>query len=98
MKRQYFHKQKTRDMNSLYLNIQIPINGIKNDENHITKIIKHGINGQIAYRMSVLSDLLPLAITLAEMKVCDIINLTNPGTINSTEIIDLYKLSNILNI
>ena len=77
--------------NTLYLNMEIPINGIQDPDNHITKIIRGGIAYTGKLSISVLPELLPLSVTLAEMKVCGIINLVNPSSVSYAEILDLYK-------
>tara|TARA_B110000046_G_C12963504_1_gene385604 strand:- start:71 stop:754 length:684 start_codon:yes stop_codon:yes gene_type:complete len=77
--------------NVLYLNMRIPINGIQDTNNPITKIIKQGVAYIAHLSISVLPELLPLSVTLAEMKVCGIINMVNPDTISHAEILDLYK-------
>jgi hypothetical protein len=88
----HFSKLKTiPPPNVLYLNMGIPINGIQDVENPITKIIKQHMALTDRVTVSVLPDLLPLSITLAEMNVCGIINLTNPDTVSHAEILDLYK-------
>ena len=40
--------------------------------------------------MSVLPDLLPLALSLIKKNITGTINLTNPGTISHNEILELY--------
>jgi len=77
--------------NILHLNIGIPINGIRDPDNHMTKIIKLGIACVGGISISVLPELLPLSVILGEMKVCGTINLVNPGFISRSEILELYK-------
>lgn len=77
--------------NILYLNIGIPINGTLESDNHLTKIIKRGIAHINHNHISVLPELLPLSVTLAEMNESGIINLVNPGTVSCTEILGWYK-------
>ena len=41
--------------------------------------------------MTVLPELLPMAIDMAEKKITGTINLTNPGLISHNEILEMYK-------
>jgi hypothetical protein len=41
--------------------------------------------------MTILDDLLPVSIVMAERKLTGVFNFTNPGAISHNEILDLYK-------
>jgi len=41
--------------------------------------------------VTILPDLLPVAVELAERKVTGVVNFTNPGTLSHNEILDLYR-------
>ena len=77
--------------NVLNLRIRMPITGIPNPRNFITKITTYEKICSISNSMTVLPELLPLAFELAKNKHTGTLNLTNPGLISHNEILEMYK-------
>ncbi len=77
--------------NVLTLRVRMPISDDLHPRNFITKISKYERVVNIPNSMTVLHDLLPVAIDMSEKEVLGIINFTNPGVISHNEILDLYK-------
>jgi 3,5-epimerase/4-reductase len=75
----------------LNVRIRMPITSDYNSRNFITKIINYKKICSVSNSMTVLPELLPLMIDMADKKVCGTINLTNPGLISHNEILELYK-------
>ena len=77
--------------NVLNLRIRMPITDVPNSRNFITKITKYEKICSIANSMTVLPDLLPVALDMAVKGHVGTINLTNPGLISHNEILEMYK-------
>ena len=78
--------------NVLTLRVRMPIVGdFLYPRNFITKIIKYEKIVNIPNSMTVLPELLPLSIAMAQRKLTGIMNFTNPGAISHNEIMELYK-------
>lgn len=77
--------------NVLTLRVRMPISDDLHHRNFITKITKYAKVVNIPNSMTVLHDLLPIAIKASQQKVKGILNFTNPGAISHNEILDLYK-------
>lgn len=77
--------------NTLNLRIRMPITGIPNKRNFITKILSYEKICSVPNSMSVLSELLPYVIELMELKKTGTINFTNPGFISHDEILQMYR-------
>jgi dTDP-4-dehydrorhamnose reductase len=77
--------------NVLTLRVRMPISDDLSPRNFITKISKYAKVVNIPNSMTVLYDLLPVAIDMTEKGVLGVINFTNPGVISHNEILDLYK-------
>ena len=77
--------------NVLNLRIRMPITGKPNSRNFITKITNYDKICSIKNSMTVLPELLPMVIKLAEKKETGTLNLTNPGLISHNEILEMYK-------
>lgn len=75
----------------LNIRIRMPITSDYNSRNFITKIINYEKICSVPNSMSVLPELLPLMIDMAEKKVTGTVNLTNPGLISHNEILTMYK-------
>ena len=75
----------------LNLRIRMPITGIKNSRNFITKITTYQKVCSVPNSMSVLPELLPLVVDMMKTKLTGTINLTNPGLISHNEILEMYK-------
>lgn len=77
--------------NVLNLRIRMPITGIPNPRNFITKIATYEKICSIKNSMTVLPELLPMALELAKINHTGTLNLTNPGLISHNEILEMYK-------
>jgi|LakMenEpi03Aug12_release.lakeMendotaPanAssembly.Ray.scaffolds.fasta_scaffold07027_16 dTDP-glucose 4,6-dehydratase len=75
----------------LNLRIRMPIVGEDHPRNFITKITRYEKVCSIPNSMSVLPELLPMALELMKNKYIGTLNFTNPGVISHNEILALYK-------
>ena len=75
----------------LNLRIRMPIVGYHHPRNFVTKITSYEKICSIPNSMTVLEDMLPVMIDLALKKTTGTINLTNPGTVEHNEILELYQ-------
>ena len=83
---------KQFDDNVLNVRIRMPITSEKNNvRNFIYKITHYEKICSMTNSMSVLPELLPLMIDMADKKQTGTINLTNPGAITHNEILEMYK-------
>ena len=82
-----FHQMQDTVLN---LRIRMPIVGYNCPRNFITKILNYDKICSIENSMTVLPDLLPLALTLIKRNMTGTLNLTNPGTISHNEILEMY--------
>jgi dTDP-4-dehydrorhamnose reductase len=73
------------------LRIRMPISDELDSRNFITKIVKYDKVVNIPNSMTVLSDLLPISLLMAERKLTGIYNFCNPGAISHNECLELYK-------
>lgn len=77
--------------NVLNLRLRMPISDDLHPRSFITKIIGYKKVVNIPNSMTILTDLLPIAIDMAERKLTGTYNFVNPGTISHNEILELYK-------
>ena len=83
---------KQLDNNVLNVRIRMPITSEKNNvRNFIYKITHYEKICSMTNSMTVLPELLPLMIDMADKKRTGTINLTNPGAITHNEILEMYK-------
>jgi 3,5-epimerase/4-reductase len=75
----------------LNLRIRMPITSDESPRNFITKIVNYNKICSIKNSMTVLPELLPLALQMIMNKTTGTVNLTNPGLISHNEILQLYK-------
>lgn len=75
----------------LNLRIRMPIVGYHHPRNFITKITNYKKICSIPNSMTVLEDMIPILVDLAEKETIGTINLTNPGVIEHNEILEMYK-------
>ncbi len=75
----------------LNLRIRMPITEKENKRNFITKIATYEKVCSIPNSMSVLPELLPMALDLMSKKHTGALNFTNPGLISHNEILAMYK-------
>lgn len=77
--------------NTLNLRIRMPIDNNINPRNFITKITNYEYICSIPNSMTVLPELLPIALDMMQKKITGTFNLTNPGLISHNEILQMYK-------
>jgi len=79
------------ESNVLNVRIRMPITADDSGRNFITKITHYEKICSVPNSMTVLPELLPMMIDMAENKRTGTINLTNPGLISHNEILDMYR-------
>lgn len=77
--------------NVCILRVRMPISDDLNGRNFITKICKYRRVVNIPNSMTILTEMLPVSLTMAERKLTGVYNFTNPGAISHNQILDLYK-------
>lgn len=77
--------------NALHLRIRMPITSEKNPRNFITKITSYSKICSIPNSMSVLDELIPIAVCMMRESVTGSYNFTNPGVIEHNEILNMYR-------
>ncbi len=82
---------KLYENNVLQLRIRMPITDSKNPRNFITKITTYQKVCSIPNSMSVLPELLPIALQMMKDGRTGTYNFTNPGLISHNEILQMYK-------
>lgn len=75
----------------LNLRIRMPITSKHELRNFITKITTYEYICSVPNSMTVLEELLPYVIDMAQKNTTGTINLTNPGLISHNEILEMYK-------
>ena len=75
----------------LQLRLRMPLDGEPGERNFITKITKYPKVISIPNSVSVIDDFLQVGKALIDKKATGIYNVTNEGTINHQEILDMYK-------
>jgi len=69
----------------------MPVSDDLNPRSFVTKITKYDHVVDIPNSNSILTDLLPCSVKLAQEKVTGVYNFTNPGAISHNEVLSLYK-------
>lgn len=77
--------------NTMTLRVRMPISDDLSARNFITKIVKYEKVVDIPNSMTVLADMLPISLTMAERNLTGIYNFCNPGAISHNECLELYK-------
>jgi 3,5-epimerase/4-reductase len=77
--------------NTLNLRIRMPISYESNERNFIDKIVNYKNICSISNSMTVLEDMFPIIKTMIINRITGTYNLTNPGTIEHNEILEMYK-------
>lgn len=77
--------------NLLNLRVRMPISADLHPKNFITKISRYQKVINIPNSMTILDDLLPVAIDMTFKEIKGNFNFVNPGTLSHNEILDLYK-------
>nr|QTU90762.1 UDP-rhamnose synthetase [Epimedium koreanum] len=74
------------------LRVRMPISSdLSNPRNFITKISRYNKVVNIPNSMTVLDELLPIAVEMAKRNLRGIWNFTNPGVVSHNEILEMYK-------
>lgn len=73
------------------LRVRMPISDDLSPRNFVTKIVSYARVVNVPNSMTVLTDLLPISLIMAERKLTGIYNFCNPGAISHNEVLDLYK-------
>jgi dTDP-4-dehydrorhamnose reductase len=73
------------------LRVRMPISDDLSPRNFVTKIVKYDRVVDIPNSMTVLTELLPVSLVMAERKLTGIYNFCNPGAISHNEVLALYK-------
>jgi hypothetical protein len=77
--------------NTLILRIRMPVSDDLHSRSFVTKITKYKNVVNIPNSHSILYDLLPVALVLAENQDTGVLNFTNAGAISHNEVLALYK-------
>jgi 3,5-epimerase/4-reductase len=77
--------------NVLNVRIRMPISSDTSPRNFIVKLLKYEKICSMQNSMTVLDELLPIMCDMSIKKETGTVNLTNPGTIEHSEILDMYK-------
>jgi len=73
------------------LRVRMPISDDLNPRNFITKIVKYDRVVNVPNSMTVLTDMLPISLIMAERGLTGIYNFCNPGAISHNECLALYR-------
>jgi hypothetical protein len=73
------------------LRVRMPNSDDLSPRNFVTKIVKYDKVVNIPNSMTVLTELLPISLIMAERNLTGIYNFCNPGAISHNEVLDLYK-------
>jgi len=77
--------------NALILRLRMPVSDDLHPRNFVTKITKYERVVDIPNSNTILHDLLPLSIAMAEHKDTGVYNFTNPGAISHNEVLTLFR-------
>ena len=77
--------------NCLILRLRMPVSDDDHPRSFVTKIKSYQNVVNIPNSHSIIADLLPVAVALAEHGETGVMNFTNPGAISHNEVLSLYK-------
>src|SRR6195952_3035656 len=77
--------------NCLILRLRMPVSNDLHSRNFVTKISKYERVVDIPNSNTILTDLLPASLLLADHNETGIYNFTNPGAISHNEVLSLFK-------
>lgn len=77
--------------NTCTLRVRMPISDDLSPRNFVTKIVKYDKVVNVPNSMTVLYEMLPAALVMAEKKLTGVYNFCNPGAISHNEVLALYK-------
>jgi 3,5-epimerase/4-reductase len=86
-----FTNMLMNELNALHLRIRMPITSQKNPRNFITKILSYSKICSISNSMSILDELIPIAICMMKENILGVYNFTNPNVISHNEILEMYR-------
>jgi len=87
----YMEKMLKNYPNCLILRVRMPISDDLFHRNFVTKIVKYERVVNIPNSMTVLYEMLPASLAMAESALTGVYNFTNPGVISHNQVLDLYK-------
>jgi dTDP-4-dehydrorhamnose reductase len=87
----YLEKLLMEYPNVLNLRFGMPASSDTNPRNFIIKLTKYKKVINVPNSLSVLDDLLPIAIDMTLRKLTGVYNFVNPGTVSHNEVLELYK-------
>jgi dTDP-4-dehydrorhamnose reductase len=73
------------------LRVRMPISDDLSPRNFVTKIVKYDKVVDVPNSMTVLTEMLPASLAMAEKRLTGIYNFCNPGAISHNEVLALYK-------
>lgn len=82
---------KLYNNNTLVLRIRMPITETVNPRNFITKITTYEKICSVPNSITILPELLPIALDMMKTKSVGTYNFTNPGVISHNEILEMYR-------
>lgn len=77
--------------NTLILRLRMPVSDDLHSRNFVTKITKYDRVVDIPNSNTILTDLLPASILLADHRDTGVYNFTNPGAISHNEVLTLFR-------
>ena len=77
--------------NVLSLRLRMPISDDLHPRSFVTKIIGYKKVVNVPNSMTILTDMLPIALKMSERKLTGVYNFVNPGALSHNEILELYK-------
>ncbi|KAK3719047.1 hypothetical protein LTR37_004611 [Vermiconidia calcicola] len=91
-----FTKSRVEDVlkffpDCLVLRLRMPVSDDLHGRSFVTKITKYPKVVNVPNSHSILHDLLPVIVALAEHRETGVLNFTNPGAISHNEVLSLYK-------
>jgi 3,5-epimerase/4-reductase len=75
----------------LILRLRMPVSDDLHPRNFVTKILNYGHVVNVPNSNTILYDLLPISISLAEHRDTGVLNFTNPGAISHNQVLTLFR-------
>lgn len=76
--------------NCMILRVRMPISDDLIHRNFVTKIVKYERVVNIPNSMTILTEMLPASLAMAQKGLTGVYNFTNPGVISHNEVLDMY--------
>ena len=77
--------------NTLILRVRMPVSDDLIHRNFVTKIAKYEKVVNIPNSMTILHEMLPASLAMAQKGLTGVYNFTNPGVISHNEVLDLFR-------